>query len=46
MFTGIVRERGRIVEADGGAEGIELVVEAPQTATRSRSTAAVSPRPT
>jgi riboflavin synthase len=32
MFTGIVRERGRIVRADGGTDGVELVVEAPQTA--------------
>ena len=32
MFTGIVRERGRVVSADGGAEGLELVVEAPETA--------------
>jgi riboflavin synthase len=32
VFTGIVRERGRVVSADGGAEGLELVVEAPETA--------------
>ena len=32
MFTGIVRERGRLVSRNGGAEGAELVVEAPQTA--------------
>src|SRR5918912_273394 len=32
MFTGIVRERGRLVGRNGGAEGVELVVEAPETA--------------
>jgi riboflavin synthase len=32
VFTGIVRERGRLVSSDGGAEGVELVVEAPKTA--------------
>jgi len=32
MFTGIVRELGRVASADGGADGIRLVVEAPATA--------------
>jgi len=32
MFTGIVRERGRIAAVDGGGDGIRLVVEAPATA--------------
>jgi riboflavin synthase len=32
MFTGIVRELGRVVSVDGGAEGIRLEVEAPRTA--------------
>ena len=32
MFTGIVREIGRVVDADGGADGLTLVVEAPVTA--------------
>jgi riboflavin synthase alpha subunit len=32
VFTGIVRERGRIVSRNGGPDGAELVVEAPQTA--------------
>jgi riboflavin synthase len=32
MFTGIVRELGRVVSAEGGADGIRLVVEAPVTA--------------
>jgi riboflavin synthase alpha subunit len=32
VFTGIVRERGRLVSRNGGPEGAELVVEAPQTA--------------
>ena len=31
MFTGIVRERGRIVSVDGGREGLTLSVEAPAT---------------
>ena len=32
VFTGIVRERGRIVSAEGGGDGMRLVVEAPATA--------------
>jgi riboflavin synthase alpha subunit len=32
MFTGIVRERGRLVRRDGNAEGVRLEVEAPETA--------------
>jgi riboflavin synthase len=32
VFTGIVRERGRLVSSDGGSEGVDLVVEAPETA--------------
>ena len=32
MFTGIVRERGRIVSLSGGAEGVHLEIEAPGTA--------------
>ena len=32
MFTGIVRERGVVVSAEGGPSGLALVVEAPQTA--------------
>src|SRR5205085_633849 len=32
MFTGIVRERGRLVGRNGGPDGVELVVEAPETA--------------
>jgi riboflavin synthase alpha subunit len=32
MFTGIVRERGRVVRADGGADGVALELEAPETA--------------
>jgi riboflavin synthase len=31
MFTGIVRERGRIVSADGDGEGLSFFVEAPAT---------------
>ncbi len=34
MFSGIVREVGKIVAADGGAEGLALVVEASETAAR------------
>jgi riboflavin synthase len=32
VFTGIVRELGRVVSAEGGSGGRALVVEAPQTA--------------
>src|SRR6266516_1500497 len=32
VFTGIVRERGRVAAVEGGVEGIRLVVEAPTTA--------------
>ena len=32
MFTGIVKERGRVVSLDGGPDGVRLVVEAPRTA--------------
>jgi riboflavin synthase alpha subunit len=32
VFTGIVRELGRIVSAEAGGGGLALVVEAPQTA--------------
>jgi riboflavin synthase alpha subunit len=32
VFTGIVRERGRLASRNGGLDGVELVVEAPETA--------------
>jgi riboflavin synthase len=32
VFTGIVRERGRVVSVDGGGEGLAFSVEAPGTA--------------
>jgi riboflavin synthase len=32
MFTGIVREKGRVAALNGGAEGIRLRIEAPGTA--------------
>src|SRR5262249_36560373 len=32
MFTGIVRERGRIESVDGDASGVRLVIDAPATA--------------
>ena len=32
MFTGIVRELGRIVSVDGTADGTRIVVESPETA--------------
>ncbi len=32
MFTGIVRELGRVVSIDGGPDGVRLEVEAPQAA--------------
>ena len=35
MFTGIVRERGRVVRAEGGADGLALELEAPHTAAAS-----------
>ena len=31
MFTGIVRELGRVVSAEAGGGGLALVVEAPET---------------
>ena len=49
MFTGIVREVGRVVSVDGGEAGRRLVVDAPArrrrsaSATPSRSTASASP---
>ena len=32
MFTGIVRERGRVAALEGGQDGVRLLVEAPATA--------------
>jgi riboflavin synthase alpha subunit len=32
VFTGIVRERGRVTRADGGPDGLALELEAPETA--------------
>ena len=32
MFTGIVRERGTVVSAEGGDDGMRVVIEAPETA--------------
>jgi riboflavin synthase len=32
VFTGIVRERGRVASVEGGASGVRLVVDAPGTA--------------
>ncbi len=32
MFTGLIRERGRVTVASGGPEGVRLEVEAPRTA--------------
>src|SRR3954471_20155133 len=32
MFTGIVRERGRVASVEGGSDGVRLVLEAPETA--------------
>src|SRR5918911_4924094 len=34
MFTGIVRERGRVAAVAGGADGVRLDVHAPETAAR------------
>ena len=33
MFTGIVREKGRVAAVNGGADGIRLRIEAPSTST-------------
>jgi riboflavin synthase len=35
MFTGIVRERGRVESVDGGTGGVRLVIDAPATAAQS-----------
>jgi riboflavin synthase len=32
VFTGIVRERARVAAAEGGADGVTLTIEAPETA--------------
>jgi riboflavin synthase len=32
VFTGIIRERGRVLSVDGGAAGVRLVIAAPGTA--------------
>src|SRR5262249_61254528 len=34
MFTGIVRERGRVESVDGGTDGVRLVIDAPATASQ------------
>jgi riboflavin synthase len=34
VFTGIVRERGRVTAIEGGADGVRLRIEAAQTAAR------------
>jgi riboflavin synthase alpha subunit len=31
VFTGIVRERGRVISAEGGRDGLALSIEAPET---------------
>ena len=36
MFTGIVRELGRVASIEGGDEGVRLDIEAPETAARLR----------
>ena len=32
MFTGLIREVGRVLSREGGADGVRLTIEAPQTA--------------
>jgi riboflavin synthase len=32
MFTGLIREVGRVLSVEGGADGVRLTIEAPQTA--------------
>ena len=34
VFTGIVRERGRVASVEGGENGVRLVIDAPATAAR------------
>jgi riboflavin synthase len=34
VFTGIVRERGRVVSLEGGEDGLHIEIEAPETAAR------------
>jgi riboflavin synthase len=34
VFTGIVRERGRVVSLGGGGDGLQIEIEAPETAGR------------
>src|SRR6266545_143529 len=34
MFTGIIGERGRVIAIEGGADGVQLALEAPKTAAR------------
>jgi riboflavin synthase len=36
VFTGIVSELGRVAAFEGGAEGVEIVLEAPRTAAAAR----------
>jgi riboflavin synthase len=36
MFTGIVRERGRIAALESGEDGLRLAIDAPQTAAEAR----------
>jgi riboflavin synthase len=36
MFTGIVRERGRIATLESGEDGLRLAIDAPQTAAEAR----------
>jgi riboflavin synthase len=37
VFTGLVRERGVVTETDGGADGVRLVVSAPETASTAQT---------
>ncbi len=36
MFTGLIREVGRVAAVDGGADGVRLTIEAPATAREAR----------
>lgn len=36
MFTGIVRELGRVASAEGGPDGVRILVEAPATSAETR----------
>jgi riboflavin synthase len=42
VFTGIVRERGRVVAVEGGSDGLRLEIEGPATAAQTKPSDSVS----